>query len=209
MATLLELRERLNDDIGVLTDGETAPWPVDQRSRAIADGYAELYRVGILKFASQDLTSVATTWVYALTSIRVLERIEFINASGVISMGRGRVEPASSTTWQLRLDTPVDSGFTIRVRGWTAYVSTFADDTAVDDLPAEFVRIPLLKAKAICLRSQLARRSRYSSTSDAAPEMNVTTEQLIGLVASAEREWSDEVERLSGLRPRVGQYRTR
>jgi hypothetical protein len=76
-----------------------------------------------------------------------------------------------------------------------------------DDLEAENNRIPLLKAKAILYRQQLALFVRYGERQAVAPEMNATVDQLLGLVASAEREFAEECRALSNLRVRVGQTR--
>jgi hypothetical protein len=76
-----------------------------------------------------------------------------------------------------------------------------------DDLPAEFNRIPLLKAKAILYRQQLALFTRYGERQAVPPEMNMTIDQVLGVVAAAEREFTDECRALANLRPRVGQMR--
>jgi hypothetical protein len=78
---------------------------------------------------------------------------------------------------------------------------------AVDDLATEFNRIPLLKAKAVAYRQQLARFARYGERQAVAPEMNLTVDQILGIVAAAEREFADECRLLANLRPRVGQVK--
>jgi hypothetical protein len=74
-----------------------------------------------------------------------------------------------------------------------------------DDLDAEYNRIPLLKAKAICFRKALGDYARYGQREVAPPEMGVTVDQLLSLIASTEREWEVETRALSGLRKRYGQ----
>lgn len=208
MTTLLNLRLKLNDEIGVATDAETAPWTTAQRSAAISEGYAELWRAGIWKDTKQDLASVTDQWVYALSAIRKLYRLELLDASSrIIESPRGIVEPdgAGAGTFQLRLQNPLASGATIRVRGWAPYTSIFANDAAVDDLPAEHNRLPILKAKAILYRQQLARFMRWGEAQALEPAMNVSLDGLLAGIAQAEREFAESARTLSAQRPRAGQ----
>jgi len=94
---------------------------------------------------------------------------------------------------------------TVSVGGTGGTATCQYASAAVDDLDTEFNRIPLLRAKAICYRMQLARFARYGERQAVAPEMNLTVDQIIGIVAAAEREFSDECRFLANLRPRVGQ----
>ena len=80
--------------------------------------------------------------------------------------------------------------------------------TVSDDLDAEYNRIPLLKAKAILYRQQLALFARFGERQAISPEMNLTVDQILGIVATAEREFADECRALSNLRTRVGQLRS-
>lgn len=213
MATLLQLRTRLNYEIGVdvSADATDTVWPLAARNQAIGDGYAELWRAGVWKDAKQDISTVTDQWPYALTSIRALGRIEVLDSSSrVVERPRGVIEQDGSGTnlYQLRLVSPVASGFTLRVRGWTAYASTFANDAAVDDLPAEHVRIPLLKAKAILYRRQLAMFARYGEKQALPPELNVSVDQIASIIAAAEREFADEARSLARLRTRTGSPRS-
>jgi len=207
MTTLALLRAKLNDQIGVITDAETSPWTTTQRNTAISDGYADLWRAGVWKDDSQDIATVDDTWVYALTSIRKLYRLEMLDSSGrLLELPKGIVEPdgAGTGTFQVRLQNPLAAGYTLRVRGWSPYISTFSDDTAVDDLPAEHNRIPLLKAQALLYRQQLAKFARYGEAQAFRPAMNVSSDVLMAIVATAEREYADACRVLSGQRPRVG-----
>lgn len=206
MATLLQLRTKLNGEIGVVTDAETAPWTTAVRNAAIADGYAALYRAGVWKSATQSLATVTDQAIYALTTIRRLERVDLLDSSSrVLENPKAIVEDDAAGAWQLRLARSISTGSTLKVRGWTAYVSVFASDAANDDLPAEYNRIPLLKAKAILWRAQLGTFARYGERQALPPVMNVSVDQLLGMIAAAEREFEDEARRLSNLRPRSGQ----
>ena len=206
MATLLQLRTKLNGEIGVVTDAETAPWTTAVRNAAIADGYAALYRAGVWKSATQSLSTVSDQAIYALTTIRRLERVDLLDSSSrVLENPKAIVEDDGSGAWQLRLARSIATGSTLKVRGWTAYISVFASDAAVDDLPPEHNRVPLLKAKAILWRAQLGTFARYGERQALPPVMNVSVDQLLGMIAAAEREYEDEARRLSNLRPRSGQ----
>lgn len=207
MATLAGIRAALNGEIGVITDAETVPWTQAVRNTAIADAYAELWRQGVWRPVRQDLASVANQYVYPLTSIRSLRRIEVIDSKGMVGTGLGRVEDDGTGGYQLLLSTPIAAGFTIRVWGWGAYISTFASDSAVDDLPDEFARVPRLKAKAILYRQQLGLFARYGERQAIPAEMNLSVDQLLGVIAAAEREFTDACARLSGLRPRIARSR--
>jgi hypothetical protein len=207
MATLAQLRAKLNDEIGVASDGETSPWSSSQRNSAIAEGYAELWRAGVWKDARQDITTVDDQWDYALTAIRKLHRLELLDSDGrILERPRGIVEPdgTGSGAYQLRLTAPIAAGYTLRVRGWAPYKSTFSSDSDTDDLPAEHNRIPLTKAKAILYRQQLAKFGRYGSRQALPPEMNVSAETLLAMIGAAEREFETAARELAGQRPRTG-----
>lgn len=208
MTTLLALRTKLNDEIGVAIDAETAPWTTAQRNAAISDAYADLWRAGVWKDAKQDITTVTDQWQYPVTSIRKLNRLELLDSSSrVIETPKGIIEPDGTGlgTYQLRVTYPLTGSFTLRVRGWAPYTSTFANDAAVDDLPAEYNRIPLLKAKAILYRQQVARFMRYGEAQAIEPAMNVSLDGLLSGIAQAEREYAEAARQLSGQRPRSGQ----
>lgn len=209
MATLLQLRTRLNLEVAVSDDAGDTVMTLAARNQAIADGYAELWRAGVWKHALQDLATLTDTWSYALTSIRKLDRLELRDSAGrVVEQPRGVIEQDGSTGWQLRLNSPIAAGYTLRVRGWAAYVSTFASDAAVDDLPAEHVRIPILKAKAILYRTQLGKFARYGERQALPPEMNASVDQLAAIIQAAEREFLDAAKSLAGLRTRTGSPRS-
>jgi hypothetical protein len=209
VTTRLALRTKLNGEIGVTVDAETSPWTTGVRNAAISDGYAALYRVGVWKPATETVSTATETWVYALSAIRRLDRVELLDSSSrVVEMPKAVVEDDAAGGWQLRLASPIATGSTLSVRGWTAYLSTFASDAAEDDLPAEHNRVPLLKAKAILWRAQLGMFARYGERQALPPQMNVSVDQLLGMISAAEREFEEESRRLSNLRPRSGQTRT-
>lgn len=210
MATLLALRQKLNSEMGVTTDAETTPWSTTVRNNAIIDGYAELWRAGCWKPAVQNIATVSASFTYALTSLRRLERLELLDSSSrLIEQPKAVIEDDGTGGWQLRLtgNVTIDAGYTMRVRGWTAYKSQFSGDGDTDDLPAEHQRVPLLKAKAILWRIELGRFARFGERQAIPPEMSVTIDGFIAMVAAAEREFEEESRRLASLRPRSGQAR--
>lgn len=207
MTTLATLRGKLNGDIGVAADGDTVPWTTAQRNDAISDAYAELWRVGVWKDAKQDIATVDDTWTYALTSIRKGYRLELLDSnSEIVSMPRGIVEPdfAGTGAYRVRLVRPIAGGYTLRVLGWTPFKSSFSGDSDNDDLPAEHIRIPLTKAKAILWRKELAKFAIVGQRQTTVPSMNVSIDALIALIATAEREFEDYAQKLAGQRPRTG-----
>ena len=207
--TLVNLRAKLNGEIGVLSDADTVPWTTTVRNNAISDGYAELWRVGVWKPLVETAATDSTAWTYALTGIRRLERIELLDSSSyVVERPKGLVEDNGSGGYQLRLQNPISTGYPLRIRGWGAYKSTFTGDSDPDDLPAEHNRVPLLKAKAILYRAQLASFARYGQRQVTVPELNVSVDQLLGIIATAEKEFAEEARILAGQRARTGQMRS-
>lgn len=202
MTTLLVLRGYLNDELGITTDAETTPFSLTLRNRAISQGYAALWRAGVWKPTRQDIATVSDSTSYA-TTLRRLRVIDLLDSSSnVVDRPAGRIEDSSGSTLLL-LKAPIATGYTMRVSGWTAYVSTFADDNANDDLAAEFNRIPLLKAKAIVYRKVLSDFARYGSRQTVPSSMNLSLDQVLGLIAAAEREFEDETRALRAQRDRA------
>jgi hypothetical protein len=194
MATLAQLRARLNAELGISDDASTTPWPQATRNQAIADGYAELWRVGVRKWVREDLPTT-TSQTYALSTVRVSERLELLDASGyVVEQPVGTVRQNGLGGYELYLRSPLTTGFTLRVWGWTAYKSTFSGDADTDDLPAEYVRVPLIKARSICYRTQLGTFVRYGELHAVPPPLNATVDQLLAIIAATEREFLAEVE---------------
>ena len=202
--TLVNLRAKLNGEIGVDLDADTLPWSATVRNNAISDGYAELWRVGVWKPATQTIATVDKTWIYALTSMRAAFRVEVLDTNGyIIDQYPFTVEDDGAGAYQLVLAIPTASGLSLRVRGWTAFKSQFSGDSDPDDLDAEYNRIPLLKAKVILYRQQLSRFMRYGERQQVPPEMTVTIDQLIASINAAEREFEVEAKRLANRRPRT------
>lgn len=208
MATLDALRAVLNGEIGVGTDADTAPWTTTVRNNAISAGYAALWRAGVWKAVKQETATVTDQWIYALTTIRHLERLELVDSSSrIVEEPRGIVQDDGAGAWELRLLDALPTGYTLRIRGWTAYKSTFSGGSDTDDLPAEHQRIPLLKAKAILWRIALGKFAKSGERQALPPSMNVSIEGLLSMIAAAEREFAEEARQLSRLRPRASQVR--
>jgi hypothetical protein len=208
MATLLALRTKLNGELGVLTDGETVPWSSAVRNTAISDGYAELWRQGVWKASKQDLTTVSDQILYALTSIRRVNRMEVLDSSGYLNgAANGIVDDDGAGGYQVILRTPLEASLTLRVWGWGPYKSAFTGDSDTDDIPADLNRIPLLKAKAILYRQQLGQFARYGERQAIPAEMNLSVDQFLGIISAAEREFADACRDASGQRRRVGRAR--
>jgi hypothetical protein len=205
MTTLANLRAQLNGEVGIATDAETEPWTITVRNSAITEGYRALWRVGVRKPLRQDIATATDDHAYALTSIRALERLELLDSSGrVISRPRGIIQDDGAGGYELYIPHTISTGATIRVHGYGAYVSTFASDAAVDDIPVEYTRIPLLKAKAILYRIALGTFAKTGETQGLPPAMAVSVENLLAIIAAAEREFDEEARVLSGLRRRAG-----
>jgi hypothetical protein len=210
--TLVNLRAILNDELGVpaAQDSEAAPapFPLTLRNRAIAQGYAALWRAGCWKPATQDIATTDDTSSYT-TTIRRLRVVDLLDDTGLYTGSHppARIEEVTPNSYRLLMGAEIGSGATLRVNGWTAYVSVFASDSAQDDLDTEYNRIPLLKAKAICYRKVLADFARYGERQVVPAEMNVTVDQALGLVAAAEREFAEETRAWAGQRDKFMQPR--
>ena len=204
MSTLAELRAKLNGEIGVVDDTEMVPWSQAVRNNAITDGYAALWRQGAWKPTTVDVATADGGRIYSVSDIRRLLRAELLDPDGyLVEKLRAIIEPDGAGSWELIVPEQA-AGYTIRLYGWTAYKSQFSDDDDEDDLDAEHNRVPLLKAKAILLRAQLATFARYGERQALPPEMNVSIDQFLGLIAAAEREFEVECRALAGLRMRGG-----
>lgn len=211
MTTLANIRAALNTEVGVDSADDLSGdlvFPFAARNAAIAAAYADLWRMGVWKDAKQDLTTVADQHTYALTAIRRLTRLELLDSGArLVEKPKGVVEPdgAGTNTYQLRLNGAITAGYTLRVRGFAPYLSVFASDATSDDLPAENLRIPILKAKVILYENQRALFARYGEKQALPSMMNVTLESLIGMIQVAAAEYREAVRTLSGLRQRSGQ----
>lgn len=204
MATLAEIRGSLNAEIGVTTDAETTPWTVTARNNAIRDGYRALWLARAWKPVVESVATATDQFTYDLTTVRRLERLDREDGSGLIlDHPRGAVEPDGSGGYHLVVS-PIDTGYTLVVRGWAPYKSEFANDADTDDLEDEWARVPLLKAKAILYRAQLATFARYGERQALKPDMNVSVDQLLSLIAASEQEWAQSVRDMAAARPRVG-----
>ena len=206
MTTRADLRAKLNFELGVDDDTETKPWSQAFRNSAISDGYAELWRQGVWKPVTQTVATVDQQWSYALSSIREVWRVDLTDsASQLLDVPPYTVQDDGSGAWQLYLGTPLVSGYSMVVRGWAPYKSVFTNDADTDDLPAEYNRIPLLKAKAILYRAQLSRFARYQERRAIDPAMNVSVDQLATMIAAAEQEFAAECKKVAARRPHVMQ----
>lgn len=204
MTTLATLRSYLNAELGI-DDAEAKVYPVALRNRAISQGYASLWRAGVWKPVTVDVATVADQVFYTVSGMRALGTAYLLDSAG------DPVEDVRTATLEQRgssyiLTVPgMVAGYTVRLVGWTAYVSTFANDAASDDLEEEYNRIPLIKAKAICFRKALGDHARYAAREALPPEMRTTADQLLALIGSAEREFVDESRQLARQRKRYGQ----
>lgn len=205
MATLAAIRANLNSELAVASDAETAPWSVAVRNAAISAGYAALWSARAWKPVVVDLATVEGQNIYSgLTGIRRLGYAEVLDTTGAI-VGHPAARLEADGTGGYRLTVPaLAAGLTLRLHGWTAYKSTFTGDTDTDDIEPEFARVPLLKAKAVLFRQQLATFARFGQRQAVRPDMGVSVEQLVGLVTTCEQEWNQAVREMAAQRPRIG-----
>lgn len=203
MATLASQRAVLNRELGVIDDAETSPWPVAARNAAIVEGYKALYRMGVWKPATQTTSTVDTTWGYTLTTIRDVDRVDVLDSSSnMIEEARFTVDDDGSGGTTLTLAAPIASGYSMAIRGWRPYSWALVADADADDLPEEWSRLPILKAKVILYRQQLSSFMRYRERLNSPAELNVTVDGLVGTIAAAEREWEVEARRAANRRRR-------
>ena len=203
MATLAEQRAVLNRELGVIEDAELSPWTVNARNAAIVEGYKALYRMGVWKSTTQTTSTVDATWSYALTLMHDVDRVDVLDSSSnVIEQARFTVDDDGTGGYGISLATPIAAGYSMTIRGWGPYSWALEDDADEDDLPEEYSRLPILKAKVILYRQQLSSYMRYRERLNVPAEMNVTIDGLVGAIAAAEREWEVEARRAANRRRR-------
>jgi hypothetical protein len=205
MTTLANIRALLNIELGVASDNDARPYSKDSRNAAIAVGYGALWNAGVRKPASDTIDTVSGAQSY-ITSVVELYDASLVDSAGY-NCGRLKakiVQTASGPTLFLTL--PLDDGYTIEVQGWTPYVSTFANDNAVDDLDASVpVRIPLLKARSVLYQGKLSEFVNFSGHQASPASLNITVSELLGLRSSVEREFETETRLIAKGRDRISQ----
>lgn len=205
MTTLATLRGYLNDELAVADDSETSPFSKTLRNRAISQGYAALWRSKVWKPVQVDVAVTDGSVFYTVSGMRRLGAAYRLGSDGLpLEKVPALLEERGASNYVLTI-AAMDAGDTIRLEGWTAYASTFASDSSSDDLPDELNRLPLLKAKAICYRKVLSDFARYGTRQIAPPEMNVTVDQIVGIISAAEREFEAEARLVAKQRTRYGQ----
>jgi hypothetical protein len=205
MATLATIRASLNAEIGVLADADTNPWTATVRNDAISKGYAALWKAGVGKPVIEDETTVDGQAAYTVTTIRRVAYAEVIDSSGyIVESPPCEIVPNGSGGYQAVVP-GLAAGYTLRLRGYAPYISTFATDSSVDDIEMEWARVPLLKAKEILYRQELGRVARFQERQASPSGMSVGVSDLLAVIAAAKREWDDEIKDMRRRQPVRGQ----
>jgi hypothetical protein len=207
MATLLEIRTRLNAELGISADADPKPWTVAVRNQAIATAYAALWRDGIWKVTTDDITSVDDAQTY-ITTVEELYDVALVGSDGsIVGYPSAKIKETDSGP-TLFLVAPIAGGYTLRVNGWMPYVSDFKtagafDDTKSDDLDAKYAELPILNAKYLLYAAQVTRYMAYSQHQAAPGDLNVTLEQLLGGKQDAKRDYLTECRKIVQHRPKI------
>ncbi len=207
MATLLDQRLALNSEIGVANDAEADPWPVAARNAAITQGYRALWTARAWKPVVVSVAASSTQNLYPnITGIMRLGFAETIDADGnAADYPYATLREDGKGGYELLMPV-MDAGITVNLHGWTAYKSDFTGDSDADDLPAEFSRVPLLKAKAILYRQQASVLARFGEQARISYKtvLNLSLADLVSLVTTAEQEFAAAVHDMAVERPRYG-----
>ena len=178
---------------------------------ACASGYTlRVWGWGAYTSTLSSTKTITTSSVAAATVITTSTPHGFTSGDTVTIAGHTGSTPLIAGDYVLTVTgaSAFSIPLTVSVGGTGGTATCQYASAATDDLDVEFNRIPLLKAKAILYRQQLALFARYGERQAVAPEMNLTVDQILGIVAAAEREFADECRALANLRTRVGQMRS-
>jgi hypothetical protein len=147
-STLGELRDRLNDQLGV-EDASEKPWgTVAQRNSAIRFGFEQLEPT-MMRLITENLTPLTDTREYPLTSrITKVVLVESITSTGLAQDVKNyRSWTVDGATSVVLAATPsIDSS--LRVTGYAPYVTDLTADDDACDVPPDEEWIPLLGALA-------------------------------------------------------------
>lgn len=177
---------------------------------ACASGYTlRVWGWGAYTSTFSSTKTISTSSIAAATIITTSAPHGFVTGDTVTIAGHTGSTPVIAGDYVLTVTgaSAFSIPLTVSTGGTGGTATCQYASAATDDLDVEFNRIPLLKAKAIAYRQQLAKFARYGERQAIAPEMNLTVDQILGIVAAAEREFTDECRFLANLRTRVGQMR--
>jgi hypothetical protein len=205
VTTLANIRAQLNSDLGMTTDADAKPYTQAQRNAAISLGYGALWWAGVWKNATDSIATVDNAQSYLTTTVKKLYDVALVDSTGyIVGYPKAKIDDTAAGA-TLFLVLPVSSGYTLSVHGWAPYISTFANDSASDDLDPSLLRIPLLKARSILYSGMINQFMAFSGHQSSPAALNVTLEQLLTAKATAEREWENETRNIAVSRDRISQ----
>ena len=151
--TLLQLRTRLNIDLGLTDDTAATPWGSEAvRNEAIRDGFERLWpAMRRMREERQDYD--ATKQVYELAEVKDVQLVAVESADGIIRNDlknwRNFAVDDDPVRYTLRMSTATGiNGGVLVISGYAPYKSFFSGDADQCDLTDRLCWIPLLGARA-------------------------------------------------------------
>jgi hypothetical protein len=150
-STKQELRERLNEQLGI-DDADERPWgTVEQRDSAVRWGLEQL-EPAMMRLVEESVTLTSDTREYTLTSrITKVAYVEQTDSAGRVrdlTNYRSVVIDSDTPATRLTFGVPLDVSTTLKVVGYAPYVSDLSTDATDCDIPQDIEWIPLLGALA-------------------------------------------------------------
>lgn len=200
MANDLELmRQRLRD---VLYDVEDETWSAGEKDDILQMSVRRLSqrlpRPLDPTASAQEITLVASTYYYAIDSgIVSVEKVMFVNTAseyvGYMKSGWEVVGDLASGNGQLHV-TPatVEQGGTLELLGAGRYTLATRSASQTAAFPDDYLPLVLAWARAEALNRLLADRARFRQWQNANQTQNVSINELVQMVAKADRDADEE-----------------
>lgn len=151
--TRLQLRTRLNLDLGLSDDTAEKPWGDEAvRDEAIRDGFERLWpQMRRMQDETQDYENLKQT--YDLTKVKDVQLVEVVSSDGVIrnelKNWRNFAVDDDPVRYTLRLSSAsAPTSTELHISGYAPYFSQFTDDADPCDLEDRLAWIPLVGARA-------------------------------------------------------------
>jgi hypothetical protein len=200
MANDLEtMRQRLRD---VLFDVDDATWNSGEKDdilqMAVRRLSQRLPRPLDPTLAAQLITLVSGTYHYAIDDDTILvERVFYINTNGdrigYMESGWEVVGDLTTAVGKLHVSPQtVEQGGTLQIGGTGRYTLTTTDSSQLFAIPDDYIPLVLAYSVAAAQRRLLVDRARFRQWQNTNQTQNVSVNELVQMVADADRQADDE-----------------
>lgn len=195
--TLLGLRNKLNDELGLLSDADNAPFGTPaQRNAHLINAIARLWP-SVARLTRESFTTTNLIADYTLTTLVDVERIEIIDpAAPGIPSGRGvrswslyEDESGDPPVKRLQIPGSFTSGLTLRAIGYVPYTLPAVDADPIN-VPPRLEWLVIAGARAEALRRTLARFANYERFQNENRSNALTPADVIELLRDARADWN-------------------